>query len=50
VLEIAQHGVQGAIERNPGLRSGVNVAAGRVTHPAVAQAVGMDFTPVEQAA
>jgi alanine dehydrogenase len=50
VLEIAQDGVAGAIERNPGLRSGVNVAAGRVTHPAVAQAVGMDFTPVEQAA
>jgi alanine dehydrogenase len=49
-LELAQFGVQGAIERNPGLRSGVNVAAGRVTHPAVAQAVGMDFTPVEQAA
>ena len=26
-----------AIERDPGLRSGVNVADGRVTHPAVAQ-------------
>jgi alanine dehydrogenase len=49
-LELAQYGVAAAIERNPGLRSGVNVAGGRVTHPAVAQAVGMDFTPVEQAA
>jgi alanine dehydrogenase len=49
-LELAQHGVAEAIKRNPGLRSGVNVAAGRITHPAVAQATGMDFTPVEQAA
>jgi alanine dehydrogenase len=49
-LELAQHGVAEAIKRNPGLRSGVNVAGGRITHPAVAQATGMDFTPVEQAA
>jgi alanine dehydrogenase len=46
VLELTEHGVQGAIERNPGLRSGVNVADGRVTHPAVAQAVGMEFASV----
>ena len=38
-----------AIARDPGLRSGVNVAAGNVTHPAVAQGVGMPFTPVEEA-
>jgi alanine dehydrogenase len=50
VLELATHGVAGAIARDPGLRSGVNVAGGRVTHPAVAQAVGAEFTPVEQAA
>jgi alanine dehydrogenase len=49
VLELAQHGVAAAIARDPGLRSGVNVAGGRVTHPAVAQAVGMEFTPVEEA-
>jgi alanine dehydrogenase len=49
-LDLARHGVAEAIKRNPGLRSGVNVAGGRITHPAVAQAVGMDFTPVEQAA
>src|SRR4051794_35775652 len=46
VLEIAQHGVDAAIGRNPGLRTGVNVANGRVTHPAVAQAVGMEFVSV----
>jgi alanine dehydrogenase len=49
VLEIADLGVRDAISRDPGLRMGVNVAAGRVTHPAVAEGVGMDFTPVEEA-
>ncbi len=49
VLALADHGVQAAIARDPGLRSGVNVAAGQVTHAAVAQGVGMPFTPVEEA-
>jgi alanine dehydrogenase len=48
VLSLAELGVRGAIERDPGLRGGVNVAAGKVTHPAVAQGVGMPFTPVEE--
>jgi alanine dehydrogenase len=37
-----------AIARDPGLRLGVNVAHGEVTHPAVAEGVGMPFTPVEE--
>jgi alanine dehydrogenase len=49
VLELADHGVREAISRDPGLRLGVNIAAGCVTHPAVAEGVGMDFTPVEDA-
>jgi alanine dehydrogenase len=49
VLALADLGVRDAIERDPGLRGGVNVAAGKVTHPAVAQGVGMAFTPVEDA-
>ena len=36
-IALADHGVAGAIERVPGLRPGVNVAAGKVTHPAVAE-------------
>jgi alanine dehydrogenase len=47
VLALADFGVQGAIERDPGLRSGVNVAGGQVTYAPVAQGVGMPFTPVE---
>ncbi len=48
-IALADHGVAAAIRRDPGLRPGVNVAAGRVTHPAVAEGVGMDYVPVEEA-
>ncbi|HEX2095978.1 MAG TPA: alanine dehydrogenase [Solirubrobacterales bacterium] len=48
-IALADHGVAGAIRRDPGLRLGVNVAAGEVTHPAVAEAVGATYAPVEQA-
>jgi alanine dehydrogenase len=49
VLSLAEHGVEAAIARDPGLRLGVNIARGQVTHPAVAEAVGMPFVPVEEA-
>ncbi len=47
-LALADRGVRAAIARDPGLRLGVNVAAGHVTHPAVAQGVGARFTPIEE--
>jgi alanine dehydrogenase len=47
VLALADLGVRDAIARDPGLRGGVNVVSGRVTHAAVAEGVGMPFTPVE---
>jgi alanine dehydrogenase len=49
VLALAEHGVAGAIAGDPGLRLGVNVAAGSVTHAAVAESVGVACTPVEEA-
>jgi alanine dehydrogenase len=49
VLALADHGVRDAIARDPGLRPGVNVACGQVTHAAVAEGTGTDFVPVEQA-
>jgi alanine dehydrogenase len=49
VLALADHGVAAAIEREPGLKSGVNVADGKVTHPAVAEGVGLPYVPVEDA-
>jgi alanine dehydrogenase len=48
VLALADHGVAGAARREPGLRLGINVAAGKVTHRAVADGVGMDYTPPEE--
>jgi alanine dehydrogenase len=48
-IALADHGVAEAIRRDPGLRPGVNVAAGKVTHPAVAEGVGMDYVAVEDA-
>jgi alanine dehydrogenase len=48
-IALADHGVDEAIRRDPGLRPGVNVAGGKVTHPAVAEGVGMDYVPVEEA-
>jgi alanine dehydrogenase len=47
VLALADDGWKEAIAKDPGLRPGVNVVDGKVTHPAVAEAVGADFTPVE---
>jgi alanine dehydrogenase len=40
VIELAQHGVAGAIERDPTLRLGLNVHEGKIMHPAVADALG----------
>jgi alanine dehydrogenase len=48
-LAIAGRGVTEAIKRDRGLELGVNVAAGKVTHPAVAEAVGIGYTPVDEA-
>ena len=48
-IALADLGVGEAIRRDPGLRPGVNVAAGQVTHPAVAEGVGMEYVTVEDA-
>jgi alanine dehydrogenase len=48
-IALADRGVSEAIRRDPGLRLGVNVAAGEVTHPAVAEGVGAVCVPVEEA-
>jgi len=48
-IALADRGVARAIRHDPGLRPGVNVASGVVTHPAVAEGVGVDCVPVEEA-
>jgi alanine dehydrogenase len=47
VLALADQGLEGAIEELPGLKPGVNIADGKVTHPAVAEGTSMEYTPVE---
>jgi alanine dehydrogenase len=39
VTSLADRGVLGALEHDPGLKLGVNVAAGEIIHPAVAEAL-----------
>jgi alanine dehydrogenase len=41
VLELAEHGVDGALERDSGLAKGLNVRAGEITYGAVAEALGV---------
>jgi alanine dehydrogenase len=43
VLALADHGVAEAARLDPGLKLGVNVAGGTVTHPAVAEGVGAEY-------
>jgi alanine dehydrogenase len=47
VLALAD-GVPNAIAADPGLARGVNVASGQLTHQAVAEAVGLPYTPLDE--
>jgi alanine dehydrogenase len=46
VEAIADHGLAGAVARDPALAGGVNVLAGKVTYEAVAEAHGLDYAPL----
>jgi alanine dehydrogenase len=50
VIELAQSGVSEALDRNVGLRMGLNVQHGQITHPAVAEALGVGLGLAEPAA
>jgi alanine dehydrogenase len=45
VLELANNGVQRALLDNPGLRNGLNVCAGHITHPDLADDLGYPLQP-----
>jgi alanine dehydrogenase len=49
VLALAGKGLTAALEDDRYLRDGLNIHAGRVTHPAVAEALGYDYLPPMQA-
>jgi len=48
VLALAEHGVAEAARRDPGLKLGINVARGKVTHRAVAEGVGTEYVPPDE--
>ncbi len=48
-LTLAGSGLQAAVNRDPGLLPGINVANGHVTHEGVAEGVGREYVPVGQA-
>jgi alanine dehydrogenase len=43
LMELANHGLEGACERHPGLREGVNTYHGYVTHSGVAESQGRQW-------
>ncbi len=47
--ELAAKGLKKALEDNIPLRYGLNLYRGRVTHPAVAEALGKEYVPVDEA-
>jgi alanine dehydrogenase len=49
VEALADHGVAEAIRRDPALARGVNVVGGRITYEAVAEAHGLEYTPLDDA-
>ena len=46
-LALADQGIAAAVQRDPALAHGVNVFDGEITHPAVASAFGLPFSPLE---
>ncbi|GMU40964.1 MAG: alanine dehydrogenase [Chloroflexota bacterium] len=49
MVRMANQGVTEAVRRDASLAHGVNVWHGRVTHPAVAAALGVDYAPLADA-
>jgi len=46
-LEIANKGWQRAMKENPEIRRGANAVKGKITYKAVAEAFGLEYTPIE---
>jgi alanine dehydrogenase len=47
VEAIANHGLRAAVAADPALAKGVNVIEGKLTYEAVAEAHGLDYTPLD---
>ncbi|MEE8545342.1 MAG: alanine dehydrogenase [Alphaproteobacteria bacterium] len=49
VMALADKGYKAALSDDPHLRAGLNVCHGHITHPAVAEALGEDYQPADEA-
>jgi alanine dehydrogenase len=49
VIAVANRGAAAAVTANPGLKLGVNVAAGQITYAPVAEAAGVPYVDVDEA-
>jgi alanine dehydrogenase len=47
MVKLANLGTEAAIQADPALAKGVNTYQGRITYPGVADAFGLEHTPVE---
>jgi alanine dehydrogenase len=47
VLALADRGWREALNRDPHLKAGLNIATGRVTYKEVAQALGLSYTAAD---
>ena len=45
IADVASYGVRGAIDHDPALLHGINVVGGKLTHPAVAEAMAQPYAP-----
>jgi alanine dehydrogenase len=48
LVQLAEEGVLNALRNDPALAKGVNVYRGKVTYRAVAEALGLEYTPLER--
>jgi alanine dehydrogenase len=47
-LQLADKGLVGSAIHDPALAKGINVLDGKITHPAVAEAFGLEYTPISE--
>ena len=47
MIQLANHGLEGACEKSPELINGVNTYQGKCTYEAVAQAHNIDYVPLK---
>jgi alanine dehydrogenase len=47
IVRLANRGITAAIQADPGLAQGVNTHSGKITYQSVAEAFGIEYTPLD---